>query len=294
MIIVHLNGGLGNQLFQYALGRRLSKERNVLLRFDLDAYQNQNELRTYKLNHFRVKGRPASTFDMARVSPQKASSLPGKIFYHLFRQKNFIETAIIVEKQRTFEPKILQVPKNAYLRGYWQTEKYFRDIRGLLLTELQLIDAPDERNLSMTTLIQRSSPSVSIHIRRGDYVSNPSASRFHGLLPLDYYYKAMQFVKGKIAKPHFFVFSDDIPWAKQNLKIDDPITFVDHNTAESDHFDFALMSRCNHHIVANSSFSWWSAWLADSPDKIIIAPRQWYVIQDDTRRDLIPETWFRL
>jgi len=184
------------------------------------------------------------------------------------------------------------VPKNVFLRGYWQSEKYFIDIADILRQDLMLKSPSSRLNLELAKKIQ-SSLSVSLHVRRGDYAHDLATHQTHGLLPLDYYRAAINYILRLFSDASFFLFSDDIPWIKENLKIDAPHCYVDHNTPQTDFEDLRLMSLCKHQIIANSSFSWWGAWLCQNPEKVVVAPRQWYRIEIDTR-DLVPEDWIRL
>jgi hypothetical protein len=135
--------------------------------------------------------------------------------------------------------------------------------------------------------------SVSLHIRRGDFVSNRKTNEIHGVLPLEYYYEAIRLITNQVRNPEFFIFSDDIPWVRENLLVPKKVNFVEHPTSNRDYEDLILMSNCKHHIIANSSFSWWGAWLSQNPVKRVIAPREWYRIVIDTR-DLLPEEWIKL
>lgn len=292
MIIVQLNGGLGNQFFQYALGRRLSHERNEILRFDLSVLQSPYSIRQYKLGYFQVYGRPLLDKEHEHFYGYRDSRLL-RIFKLLQQQSlPYYRQKIVNEKTLLFDANILRVPSNVLLQGYWQTEKYFLCIRDILQNELQLKKPLDPVNLDLFQSIQNRN-SVSIHIRHGDYLSNPDTNKTHGVLPLSYYQRAIELVSGKVDNPHFYVFSDDIPWARENLAKVKNIHFIDHNDSTHDYFDFALMTACKFHIIANSSFSWWAAWLSVFPEKIIVAPQQWYQIHIDSR-DLIPLEWIRL
>ncbi len=135
---------------------------------------------------------------------------------------------------------------------------------------------------------------VSIHIRRGDYVTNTSANDFHGLCSLEYYSAGIEYVLSRVPDATLDVFSDDIEWARLNIRIPAPTIFIDHNQGRSSWEDMRLMSRCQHHIIANSSFSWWGAWLNPSPDKIVIAPSKWFADSSILTDDIVPSTWIRI
>ncbi|MFN8447792.1 MAG: alpha-1,2-fucosyltransferase [Anaerolineae bacterium] len=192
-----------------------------------------------------------------------------------------------------FEPDFLNTPKDVYLQGYFQNERYFKSIESLIRQDFVVPTPFDSRNGEMAERIRRVQ-SVSLHIRRGDYATNAETRSIHGLLPLDYYQTAVQHIAKSVDQPHFFVFSDDPVWACDHLRLDFPLTVVDYNGAERDFEDMRLLSLCQHHIIANSSFSWWGAWLCENPDKIVCAPKRWL---QDTRYDtdeVVPATWRRI
>jgi hypothetical protein len=192
------------------------------------------------------------------------------------------------ERSFSFDPRVLSAPDGTVLNGYWQSEAYFSDIRAQILDDFQFIDPPDSANEDMASCI-RESTAVSLHVRRGDYVTNQR----HGTKPIDYYASALGMMSARVCEPHFFVFSDDPSWCKQNLHIDYPTIYVDHNNADTGYKDLGLMSQCQHHIIANSSFSWWGAWLNRNPDKIVVAPEQWFADPSIDTDDLYPADWIK-
>jgi hypothetical protein len=289
MILVQLNGGLGNQLFQYALGRRMSLDRNTELRFDICAFKGQN--REYKLQHFKVVGSPTSPAEIGEIFRQEKHPLSGIIHGFWEARKPYSPLQIIDEQGHDFDERILKAPNNVFLRGYWQSEKYFKEIKDVLIREIQLKSPLDSQNKQIAQRIEPAN-SVSVHIRRGDYVNDPAVANVLGPLPLEYYYEAIEIIQASIPNPSLFVFSDDILWAKQNLTVDIPITFVDINTPDTDYEDIHLMSLCKHHIIANSSFSWWGAWLNPKPEKLVVAPKKWFKKEISNTGDLIPSSWY--
>lgn len=293
MIIVKLNGGLGNQLFQYALGRKLALERGVELRFDLSALEADSSYRQYRLNHFHIQGRPTSSQELERFYFLQKKRLVNHIYAIFQRCLPYYRRRIVVEQSQVFDPNIFNVPARVSLQGYWQSEKYFKDIEDVLRQELVVKVPLNEVNKEQLHLIL-DSESVSLHIRRGDYVSNPTANNVLGVCSIEYYQKCIQLIAEKIPHTHFFVFSDDIEWAKLNLRIDYPVMFIDHNSVEQDYDDFRLMQACKHHIIANSSFSWWAAWLSSSSSKIVFAPRRWFNDISYYDRDIVPSNWVRV
>lgn len=292
MVIVQLTDGLGNQMFQYATGFALALHRGVSLRLELSHYRVHN-YRRFLLDRFNIRAAPISWRRVAymtglglRGGPKQLSRvmqavLPG--FRHL----------VYKEKHFHFDPNVLKLPGNVYLSGYWQSEKYFKRFASALRHEFTVRSAPNAKTAELLQLI-RNVNSVSVHLRRGDYVSDPRTSQTHGACPVEYYWRAADQIKWMITAPYFFVFSDDIEWAKENLRLNAPTVFVDHNGPSHPEEDLRLMSSCKHHIIANSTFSWWGAWLSDYPEKIVIAPRTWLRRSDLDTRDVVPETWIRL
>ncbi len=289
MIIAQLIGGMGNQMFQYALGRRLAYERGVPLKLDIRWYETTS-FRAYKLRHFNIQESFATPAECERFIGQRFDQRLRRI---IERRLPWGKRPLVNERTLAFDPDALNAPKAAYLEGYWQSERYFAPIADILREEFTFKTPPDAANAALGDQIS-SVDAVSLHIRRGDYVSDPGANQLLGLAPLDYYHEAARRIGAAVGAPHFFIFSDDIPWAKANLHIDHPMTFVDHNGAEKDYEDLRLITLCKHHIIANSSFSWWGAWLAQHPGKIVYAPARWGNDPALNHPDRVPATWQRL
>jgi hypothetical protein len=180
-----------------------------------------------------------------------------------------------------------------YLEGYWQSPKYFFDIKNIIGYEFTVKTGPDQVNKELMEKISQVE-AVSVHVRRGDYVSNPATGNYHGVCSLDYYRTAVATITGRVRQPHFFIFSDDPAWAEKNLSVIGPKTVIERNGPERGHEDMRLMSLCRHHIIANSSFSWWGAWLCEKTDKIVISPKRWFKKEDIDTKDLVPESWIRI
>jgi len=288
MIIVKLIGGLGNQMFQYALGRQLAKKINAELKIDIEGFKNY-ELRNYDLKYFNILENIATSYDLSKVF------FPSDTLFRKFVKQIKVkfsdarEIEYIKENRLNFQSDILTLGDNIYLDGYWQSEKYFSDIKKIIKKEFTLKDKPDLINKSFLEKIE-TCESVSIHIRRGDYISNQITAQVHGFIGLNYYQKAIQFMLDQIDEPDLFVFSDDPEWAKRNIKTDAKITFIEHNSYKS-YEDLRLMTNCRHHIIANSTFSWWGAWLSQNREKIVIAPKKWFNTDKLDANDLIPVSW---
>lgn len=270
MIVSRLTDGLGNQMFQYAAGRRLAHHHGTDLILDISWYANQPSVSTprrYELAFFSIQA--TTVLDLG----------------HTWRNLPF---ATLVEYE-LFQPEFLNASDNTYLIGYWQCERYFEDIRALILAEFVPGQSPDEANIETGLEIARSM-SVSLHVRRGDYVNNT----FHSFIGVEYYRAAVAEITTKIERPHFFVFSDDLEWCSQNLDIGFSYTLVTHNAGPRAYWDIILMSQCQHNIIANSSFSWWGAWLNRNPYKIVIAPKRWFGDPAVDTSDRVPDGWIRL
>jgi hypothetical protein len=283
MIIAILEGGLGNQLFQYATGRHLSIKNKTGLFLDTSNYLFDKK-RHYDLCRYNIKA--------------KVGNIPTSIFVRLSKHiipkiacKINIPIAYVKEQDTYFNREIFSKQNIIILDGYWQSEEYFKNIKDIVLNDLSLLTEPDKENKQMLTRINKSN-SVCLHVRRDDYVSNPLLQKYHGNLTPKYYNKAIRSICDRTTDPDFFIFSDEPEWCKRNIIINRPHTYVDINGPDKAPEDLRLMSVCNHFIIANSSFSWWAAWLAGNKEKIIIAPKRWYRTKDEG--DIVPKRWLRV
>jgi hypothetical protein len=288
-VITKLIGGLGNQLFQYACGRRLAHQWNVPLRLDVSGF-SEYTLRNYGLNHFNVHADFAPSNERRSFPPVSPGRAVRQKLLSLIRPQ---ATLRFVEPHFHFTPTVLSARPPVYLQGYWQSDKYFRDISSLIREEFRVVTPPDHANQHMSHAIQGCN-AVSVHVRRGDYVSNAVTNSIHGICGINYYRRAVEYIKNSVSTPRFFVFSDDPIWSNANLAFDWDAIFVSHNQADKDYEDLRLMTLCQHHIIANSTFSWWGAWLGSNPQKIVIAPRHWFNTAARDTRDLIPAGWLSL
>ena len=267
--IVQLMGGMGNQMFQYAFGYALGAETNTKVLYDLSWFEeNTNDtVREYGLDYFRAN------VDSVDVRDSKAAKRRG-----IIREQH----------ENIYQPNLMHKRAGKYFTGYFQTEKYFEKYRPQLLQAFSLKHQLNNANKKVLKQIQKSN-AVSVHIRRGDYVKFQD---IFGLCDLSYYKRAFDYIAKHTKDPEFFVFSDDIDWVRKNLKTKYTVHIVDINRDENTCCDIELMRNCKHNIIANSTFSWWGAWLNDNPDKIVIAPKQWYA--NGTPTDIIPEKWIRM
>lgn len=297
MIIVKLMGGLGNQMFQYAAGRRLAHVHGTELLLDhsfLETAQDIATPRSYELNHLDVHCGRASAADCSAVAMHGLKGARRWLMaIRPLPQQLSRSDRTIRERSKRFDPDFLDLPDNVYLEGYWQSECYFADIAGIIREEFRVHTPLAGENQRIADAMNGCC-AVSLHVRRGDYVSDRQTAAFHGVCGLDYYTRGVEKLVQQVNTPHFFVFSDDIAWAKEHLRLDHPVTFVGHNPSVSGYEDLRLMSLCRHHIIANSSFSWWGAWLNARPDKIVIAPSRWFNDPAIDTCDLIPASWQRI
>lgn len=291
MIIMNLKGGLGNIMFQYALGRHLSIKNKSDLRFNIRSYKD-HPLGDYSFSleafNIDVRNRLITFFDFLRFKiRQKRSDKMGALTNYLFAD----ESKYVQEAGFHFNPNVLTLKDNVFLDGYWQNEKYFIDIKDILLKDFTVKSPLQGRNKEMTEKIMTTN-SVSIHVRGRDRLSDPKVKAYFREITKEYYDKAISIVAAKVSKPVFFVFSDDMAWAEKIMQFLLEKIYIKGND-ELPHEDLRLMSLCKHHITANSTFSWWGAWLAQNPNKIVITPQKW----SNDKRDMnerIPAGWIKI
>ncbi len=291
MIVVNIIGGLGNQMFQYAFAYTLSKKNKTQLKLDISGFESY-DLRQYLLDLFCINGEIA-TYEEINQLKYKKESLFAKFFRKLTRQPKPFSNAYYKESAFQLDKPLTDRIENVYFEGYWQSEKYFQSYRNDLLKFFTLRNPIHAKSKQYQKKIL-ASRSVSLHIRRGDYVSNAHTNSVHGTCKLSYYQKAISYLEDRVKKPHFFIFSDDLTWAKQNLDFIKYGTFIELEQNIPDHEEMYLMSQCQHNIIANSSFSWWGAWLNQNEDKNVVAPLRWFTDATINTDDLIPEAWTRI
>jgi len=290
VIITAIKGGLGNQMFQYALGRKLSLMRNEELFLDLSWFQNPGEdtKRNFALHHFNI--------DAKIATPEQVRKLKGNDRLHrtylvralkkfsLYKQKNYFR-----ESGPFYDHSIIASSKSGYYDGHWVDYRYFEDISTVIVNDFSLVEnfkLEQSKNFEAV----KNTQSVSVHIRRGDYAYRKSTQEFHGLLPVSYFKTSIETIAKNLDNPHFFFFSDDIDWVKENISIAYPHTYIEPALPEYEALDLILMSACQCNIISNSTFSWWAAWLNQSPSKIVIAPPFWSKLVPDSTR-ILPSSW---
>ena len=288
MIIVHIIGGLGNQMFQYAFGYAMAKRKNTSLFMDISGFDSY-ELRQYELNKFKIHGRFATKKEISKLKYKDES-----FFEKILRKMKGIALpyadTFYQEAHFHFDTGVFDTNTNTYFEGYWQSEKYFIECKEELLEQFTPKSQLHPDVLKLKQNIE-STESVSLHIRRGDYVTNAHTSSVHGTCSLDYYQQAVALLEKKIDNPCFYIFSDDLMWAKDHLGFIQNIVFIEFGDDVLDYEEMYLMSQCKHNIIANSSFSWWGAWLNRNQDKTVIAPKAWFQTDLYNTKDLFPSSW---
>jgi hypothetical protein len=262
MKIINIKGGLGNQMFQYAYGRalELAGEKVIFSTFFVKEGQAKiDTARDFKLNNFNIKTKAEFTNNKYRLQ-----NLVNRIKNKLGLREN----------------------------GWWQSERYFKNIESNISQEFTLKNPLPEKYSNIIKQVT-GTQSVSVHVRRGDYVNNLKTKALHNVCDLGYYKRAIDIIKAQINNPTFFVFSDDIDWAAANLPVN-PNAYYVSNLEGEDYEELILMSMCKNNIISNSTFSWWGAWLNQNPNKIVIAPKQWFVNKTSDEIDILPKSWIQI
>ena len=287
-----MQGGIGNQMFQYAAGRALSILMQQPFFLDLQDFRGYSLHQGFQLND-------VFNLDVSTADEQMLNTKLG------FRNQKFLRKLLkrplfkfmrgsqfVIEPHYHYWQELNTYRSCAYLYGYWQSEKYFQSIKSIIRSDFKFLHALDSRNALLADEIQNSL-SVSVHIRRGDYLSNYRTSKIMHTCEPDYYQRAITHLSEQLNKPKFYIFSDDIAWVKDHLSVPAETIFIEHNIGKESYRDMQLMSLCKHNITANSSFSWWGAWLNDNPNKLVVVPRKWFV-NNINDQDLVPDKWVRL
>ena len=279
-------------MFQYAVGRALSLEYGQPLRLDVAGFAGYDLHQGFELQRIFLCSAKVATEAEVRdiLGWQFASGI--RRFLLLPAMAAFRCKGFVVEPSLDYWPEIMRVPADSYLTGYWQSEKYFHHISEVIRRDFTFKSPLSDINAEIASQLVNLN-GVSVHVRRGDYASNPKTTAMHGLCSLDYYQASLRYIAERVDNPYVFIFSDDIAWAKNNLEVNFPCRYISHNQGIESYNDMHLMSLCQHQIIANSSFSWWGAWLNVNPDKIVIAPKKWFSKEINTQ-DLIPQGWVRL
>jgi hypothetical protein len=287
-VVAGITSGLGNQMFQYAAARRLAHINGAELLLYIGK-QRPGTHRVYGLHHFQITGRMAPAAEAGGlVRPGKMRRRLAKLFPSFAAPA---DPELIREGTAEFNPAILDLRRNVKLSGYWQCERYFADIAGIVRQEFTLREPLDAQNSAALARIA-SGPSAFLHVRRGDYVNNADYNKTFGTCSEDYYREATRLLRERAGPElRFYVFSNDPAWVRERKIGGEGAEVIDWN-GERPERDLALMRACQHAVIANSSFSWWGAWLSRNPDKMVIAPSAWFANGMDAC-DLIPSDWVR-
>lgn len=284
MIITNIVGGLGNQMFQYAVGKALAIQHNTSLKLDTSSFSSQ-QLRNFDLAQLQTTIELASDEE---INALKIVNRTQRIFSLI---KPYSKRKFYKEPYFHFDPQFFNLGDTVYLKGYFQSERYFKNIETELRSEFRVKPQHIEKVKAFSNELKGIN-SVAIHIRRGDYTSQDTFD-YHGILPLSYYKSAIEYLQGRHQNLSFFIFSNDPKWVTENLDIPNA-TIVSGNISSTHFEDLHLMSQCRYNIIANSSFSWWSAWLNDYEHKTVIAPERWFNNGPKDLQDLLPKDWIRL
>ena len=293
MVISELTGGLGNQMFQYAAAKALSLHHQTNLVLDVLSFYRE-ELpylevpRNFDLNNFEGVNEVLITPNnqIADYKSYKKTPLSGLVAAH--------KRKVYKEPFYHFDKNFFNSRKNVLLKGGWQSEKYFSRYKNEVRQAFQIKDEVINRVKELGQKLKNEN-SVAVHVRRGDYLRLPIILEWHGVLDANHYNNAFTQLQSKLDKPFsIYYFSDDPQWIEENLCPKWPGTIISKDSKNTAIEDFYLMSQCKHNIIANSSFSWWAAWLNDNPDKIVIAPQKWFGNAPCDPKDLIPESWMKI
>jgi hypothetical protein len=293
MIIIHLSGGLGNQMFQYAFGRALALRYGYELKLDANYYNSQKCLnsavpRSYMLGSFDIKADLASPEEVAKLNTFSKKVIR-KIKYKIFGPP----------KASLFEEKEYRNKDENYYVGVWQNERYFKDFAENIRGDFHLKYEMSPQAKKLAQMIDADKFSVCLQVRRGDNANNPPSMKSFGCPDLEYYIPAINLVKqqmlrnGQSGLLRLYVFSDDIEWVKNNLHSEFDTIYVSDSGVKTQE-EITLMSKCRHNIISNSTFGWWGAWLNPKHDKIVVAPKQWALKNTEGYRNITPAGWIRV
>jgi Glycosyl transferase family 11 len=296
MITVRLAGGLGNQMFQYAFGRSLSCHLNTSLKLDLNYLADRPQVaahtfREFSLNIFEIDVEVANFRKSSSINHYIAN--PNVMLWKV-RKKILGQTLYVEKRDSWFDTEVFNLKGDLYFEGNWQNLRYFDGIEDIVKQDFSFKNKLSEDLNRLADEIQNSE-SICLHVRRGDYVWQPHANKFNGLKGIDYFNSAVSLILQKLNDVRIYVFSDDIAWCVENVKFDRIVRFVEYEYPNRQtHEYFRLMTLCRHFVIANSTFSWWAAWLSQNPSKIVVAPEKWFEDSTIDTSDLIPESWIRI
>ncbi|MBT1155131.1 alpha-1,2-fucosyltransferase [Aminobacter anthyllidis] len=283
-IVSKIFGGLGNQMFQFAMGRAMAIRSQSALLLDTRWFDTAPSV-TFRLGHFNIG--PAVT--SGTLPPRRRQE---RLRYYLWHASGRFPRRL-KENGLGFDADMVAPRTNLWLDGYWQSERYFADCIDTIRDDFRIVTPPSDENAKHLAAIA-ACPAISLHVRRGDYLL-PENQALFAACSKQYYAKAVDLMASKMAEePVIYVFSDDPDWARDNLSFPVEKRVMGHNGRDADYEDMRLMSACRNHIIANSSFSWWGAWLNPAPDKIVIGPASWFADSSASNPDILPDSWLKL
>ena len=274
-------------MFQYAYSKSLI-QKSLKVKIDISIFDTYKLHGGYQLNKYNI--------DLENSSLEENNNYYSNSFmYKILIKLGFNKSKVVKEKSLLFDDKLVSIEDNNYIEGYFQNEKYFLSIRDELIANFTIKCDVSKYTQQISKQILAENISASLHIRRGDYISNTDTNNVHGTCDLEYYKRAMSMMNGKYKEIRYFIFSDDIAWVKENLEVENAV-YIDSKEKRIPHEDIYLMSLCSHNIIANSSLSWWGAWLNQNDDKTVIAPKRWFSdeIMFNQSNDIVPTKWIKI
>lgn len=279
-IIVRIWEGLGNQLFQYAYARALQLRNNENVKLCVLPDQGNRTIRNYKLDQLRIVVPRDRIFEKAAVYIERYEIVKKAAQFITEKSSSF---GYIEEENVKYKEELKHLKGNYYLSGWFQNEKYFEEFAEIIRKEIR----PRKRikiSADLTNILKYKN-TVSVHIRRGDF------ERYSNILEIEYYYKAFEVMESYVENPFYVVFSDELDWVLKNMQFGDNVYYVNMDKRLEDYEELFIMSRCKHHIIANSTFSWWGAWLNTSAEKIVIGPEKWFFRR---KWNIMPDNWIKI
>lgn len=293
VIVVRLKGGLGNQMFQYAFGRAIASRFGQKLYLDIDHFNEVRPgetVRKFELDTYKIRaqlGLPAFWPEIVKAN-RKKKTVFRRLLAGMFPVEEIVEEPF--GRQVSLES---YSRKSVYLDGYWQNENLFLAIRQELIDDFT-IELPKQILESELFGEIKNKQSVAVHVRRGDYVTDEKTNKVHGVCSIEYFQNAISYLKGVVGEAIFCIFSDDIEWCRKNFEGEGEYRFVDFGEFDEPHIDLKLMSLCKHNVISNSSFSWWAGWLNENAEKVVVAPKTWFLDASLSQDYIVPASWVRL
>lgn len=293
MILITLQGGLGNQMFQYAFAKVLASKNKAKIVIEDSIYKLQEKKEGYTPRNFEL-----DIFNNEYIFAEKKDLelFKNLSFFYKVKKKlklNYPKKYNEISFDYSSKAHLLKSP--VFVTGYFQSFKYFVGFEKLVKKIFVFpIDKLSQENKDLIPILRKPN-TVAVHVRRGDYITDRTTNQVHGVCDINYYMQAISVTLSQIQNPTFVFFSDDTEWVKEKFEnLDSDKIFISHNKNENSWIDMFLMSICSHNIIANSSFSWWGAWLNENPQKIVVAPKKWFQAKEVDINSIIPEEWIKI